>query len=274
MMPFDFANRGLVQKVSMLVLGIALFVSIAIGGAGDLLLKRVVANLVQAKLPSSVASLAQIVDRGDATVTPIMGADGNVIGVVMMGKNTGAGIIPASFAAPSKVQNVAAGGLSLDELSGLGATRRMLLLICVFVFAGVTLVGMKIACGFLDPLVQLTKEVDRLAKGDTTVKLSALDRIDEIGQIARSAATIQESLAELARLKAAQGVEPRGTVLLRIWEGFRARLGQARELMASEGRMLGSGVTMLLPRSSATSVWRGWKAWLSERPPPNCPTAA
>jgi hypothetical protein len=39
-MPFDLANCGLVQKMSMLVLGVALLVSIAIGGFGDLMLRR------------------------------------------------------------------------------------------------------------------------------------------------------------------------------------------------------------------------------------------
>src|ERR1700674_1858555 len=183
MMLFDFASRGLVQKGSILVLGIALFVSIAIGGVGDLLLQRLATNLVQAKLPSGVASLAQIVDRGDAALTPIMGTNGSVIGVVLMRKNTGAGFIPVSVVDPSSARNAAATVVTLDELSDLGAARKLLLVVCVLVFAAVALVGTKIARGFLDPLVQLTKEIDRLAKGDSIVKLSALDRIDEIGQI-------------------------------------------------------------------------------------------
>jgi hypothetical protein len=274
MMLSNFANRGLVQKVSMLVMGIALFVSIVIGGVGDLLLWRLATNLVQAKVPSGVASLVQIVDRGEAAVTSIMGADGSVVGVVIMSKNTGAAIIPASLVDPNPAQNVAATTVTVDQGSDPGAMRMLLFIVCVLVFAGVTFVGMKIAHGVLEPLVRLTKEVDLLAKGDTTVKFSALDRTDEIGQIARSAAMIQESLAELARLKAAHGVTQPGAVLVRIWDGLRSWYGKTKELMASEGRMLASGLSMLVPRSSAACFWQTRKAWLTKEPTPNLPIAA
>jgi hypothetical protein len=48
-MPFDLANCSLVQKMSMLVLGVALLVSIAIGGFGDLMLRPLASDLVQAR---------------------------------------------------------------------------------------------------------------------------------------------------------------------------------------------------------------------------------
>jgi hypothetical protein len=69
-MPFDLANCSLVQKMSMLVLGVALLVSIAIGGFGDLMLRPLASDLVQARLPGSVAALDRILDGAEATVSP------------------------------------------------------------------------------------------------------------------------------------------------------------------------------------------------------------
>jgi hypothetical protein len=264
---------SLVQKVSMLVMGIALFVSIVIGGVGDLLLRRLATNLVEARLPSGVASVARIVDRGEAAVTAIMGADGSVVGAVIMRKNTGAAIIPALLVDQSLPQNVAATAVTLEEGSGLGAMRWVLFIVCILVFAAVTLVGMKIARDLIEPLIRLTKELDLLAKGDTTVKFSALERTDEIGQIARSAATVQESLGELARFKAAHGVTQPGAAL-RIWDGVQSWYGRAKELMVSEGRIVANGLSMLVPRSTATRFWQTWKASLTKKTTPNLPIAA
>ena len=54
-MRFDLENCSLAQKMSMLILGVALCVAIAVAGIGDLLLRRLATDLIQAKSSGSIA---------------------------------------------------------------------------------------------------------------------------------------------------------------------------------------------------------------------------
>jgi methyl-accepting chemotaxis protein len=283
-MPFDLANCSLVQKMSMLVLGVALLVSIAIGGFGDLMLRRLASNLVSARLPSSVAALDRILDGAEATVSPVMGIGGQVVGVIVMRKDAGPAAIPASLSGQISIQTATGAIEGLNEGSTLQSVRGMLLVVGVIVFGAVAFIGMQIARGFLQPLDQLEKEVERVAKGDATVKLSALGRTDEIGQIARSVATVQESLAELARLKAehssavAQKSSAVATVCLNLWDGIRTEFRNAKVLLASEGRMIAKsfkgGAFRVSPGGVRDAAWRFWKGWLTGEPSPARSAAA
>ena len=96
-------------------------------------------------------------------------------------------------------------------------------------FAIVGFVGTRITRGLLEPLGQLEKDIDQLAKGNTQVRLHALSRTDEIGRIARSMAKIQESLVELARIKTQRFVSSHpGLVssLKDMWDGVKSRRAQ------------------------------------------------
>lgn len=62
-MQFDLSNRNLAQKISILVLGITLFASVAIGGVGEMVLHKVTDS--HAKQAASVASLDRLVGQGE-----------------------------------------------------------------------------------------------------------------------------------------------------------------------------------------------------------------
>jgi HAMP domain-containing protein len=143
------------------------------------------------------------------------------------------------------------------------------------VFGAVAFCGLQMTRVFFKPLGELEKEVDRLAKGDLDVKFSALNRSDEIGHIARSMATIQESLVELARLKAQRDAmllrkSAIVTVVRDLWDAVRAELRNVKDLLASEGRMIAGcfrrETTKGASSRSIESAWQSWKAWLTDEP--------
>jgi methyl-accepting chemotaxis protein len=59
------------------------------------------------------------------------------------------------------------------------------------------------------PIVQITEVLDRVAKGDDTVQISALGRKDEVGRIAASVQAFKLSSQEAARLQASALVQER-----------------------------------------------------------------
>jgi hypothetical protein len=103
-------------------------------------------------------------------------------------------------------------------------------------------------------------------------------------QIARSVATVQESLAELARLKAehgsavAQKSSAVATVCRNLWAGVRTEFRNAKVLLASEGRMIAKSFERVASRVSPGGVmdaaWRFWKGWLTGEPSPARSAAA
>ena len=121
------------------------------------------------------------------------------------------------------------------------------------VFAIVGFVGTRISRGLLEPLGQLEKDIDQLAQGNTKVRLHALSRTDEIGRIARSMAEIQESLVELARIKTQRFVSSHpGLVssLKDMWDGVKSAARNARELLSSDGSMVGKHIS------------KSWSNWI------------
>jgi methyl-accepting chemotaxis protein len=240
-MHFDLANRNLAQKVSILVLGITLFVSLAIGGVGELVLQSVSAK--QAKQAGSLAALDRLVNQGGAVLSPVMGSDGRVVGMMVMRTDAGPAVIPASYDGQGLVVRTAESTVvSAQPDYANGAGHVFLLLAGIAVFAVVALVGTRIARGLLEPLGQLEKEVDLLARGNTNVRISALSRTDEIGRIARSMARIQESLVELAKIKTQRlSVQSSNLVgnLKEMWSELKASLRTAKELLSSDSQMIG-----------------------------------
>jgi methyl-accepting chemotaxis protein len=249
-MLFDLSNRSLRHKISLLVLGITLVVSISIGGIGDLILQSFSSG--QSKHSSSVANLDRLVNQGGAVLSPVTGIDGTVVGMLVMRKDAGPAVMPASFDGQAVVIQAADSVVTSEPDYSLGAAHVLLLLAGIVVFAVVALVGTRIARGILEPLGQLEKEVDLLARGDTSVHISALSRSDEIGRIARSVARIQESLVELARLKTQRFLTEHVDLvknLKSMWSGFKNVVHNARELLTSDGQMVGEHI-----RTS----WRSW----------------
>jgi methyl-accepting chemotaxis protein len=249
-MHFDLSNKNLAQKISILVLGITLFASLAIGGVGEMVLQKVTNS--QARHAASVASLDRLVAQGGAMLSPVRAADGSIVGMLVMQQDAGAVVMPASFEGQGLMVQAAETVVAPAADYGVGAARTMLLLAGVVVFAVVGLVGTRISRGLLAPLGELEKDVARLANGDTTVHLHALSRTDEIGRIARSLAKIQVSLIEYAKMKTQRMLGGTTSVmenLKEMWGDLRSAAKNAREMLFSDGRT----VSETLSRS-----WNDW----------------
>ncbi|HEX7588314.1 MAG TPA: HAMP domain-containing protein, partial [Anaerolineae bacterium] len=73
-MLFNLSDRNLGHKVSLLVLGITLVVSLTISGVGELILRGVSAD--SSKRSDRIASLDRMVSQGNADLSPVTGIDG------------------------------------------------------------------------------------------------------------------------------------------------------------------------------------------------------
>lgn len=191
------------------MLGIALFVGVAIASVGDWTLRRVGTDLKQARL--SHINTAQI-SASDA-ITPVVRADGRVVGMlVVRGGADEATVIKASAgtAVPGKdIMFISAAAMSADEATApidqmrstlLGATAVIMVLAAMF--------GLIVARSVTDPLSRLTSDVKRLAKGDTNLKFVDTSRKDEIGEMSRALETVRESIIELGRNKSSASQSP------------------------------------------------------------------
>jgi hypothetical protein len=83
-MLFDLANRSLVQKMALLVIGSTLFASVAIGAVGDLMLRRVATDLIEAKLSSRAIScgLQQVGQAAGNVQAHLLSADARALSPV------------------------------------------------------------------------------------------------------------------------------------------------------------------------------------------------
>jgi methyl-accepting chemotaxis protein len=250
-MTFDLSNRNLAQKISILVLGITFFVTLAIGGVGERILHSVTAS--QAKQASNVASIDRLVGQGGAVLSPVRAADGRIVGMLVMQQDAGAAVMPASFDGQGLVVRAAETVVAPDADYALGAARVMLLLAGIAVFAVVALVGTRITRGLLAPLGELEKDVAKLASGETDVRIHALSRTDEIGRIARSIARIQVSLIELAKLKTQKVLDTHVNLvnnLKELWSDLKGAVRNAKEMLSSDSQTISQNLS------------RSWKEWL------------
>ncbi|EJW12683.1 histidine kinase, HAMP region domain protein [Rhodovulum sp. PH10] len=285
------SNGGLGQKLSMLVMGVALVVAVAIGGVGDVMLRRLASDLDRAQ-PQRLAALERLVNQGGATVTPVIGGDGRVVGMVVMQKDAGPAVIPASLVPQGSVQRAAVEVAPLAETGDtIASMRKNLLFASLLVLVVVGALGMQLAGGFVEPLGRLARAADRLASGETDVAITARERTDEIGRLARATATLQERMVELERLKAERATAPASTLgpvvgtyaemlasvgaaLGRATElpaRFGAHLARAGSLAASEGKLaagaVGRGIGKLASVGTVVTDWSSWKAWLTDETP-------
>jgi methyl-accepting chemotaxis protein len=194
----------LTEKITLLVLGIALFVGVAIASVGDWTLRQVGTDLKQARL--NHINTAQI--NATDSITPVVRADGAVVGMLVVrgGASDEATVIKASAGTPlpgKDVMFISAAQLSaadeivapIDQMRStlLGATAVIMVLAAMF--------GLVVARSVTDPLGRLTADVKRLAKGDTNLKFADTSRKDEIGEISRALETVRDSIVEMGRSK-------------------------------------------------------------------------
>jgi len=250
-MQFDLSNRSLAQKISILVLGITFVVALAIGSVSQVVLNKV--STEQAKQHASVASLDRLIGHGGATLSPVRAADGSIVGMLVMQQESGPVVMPASYEGQGLVVQAAETVTAPTANYALSAANTMLLLAGIVVFAVVGLIGTRISRGLLAPLGELEKDVEKLASGETNIRIHALSRSDEIGRIARSIAKIQESLIELAKLKTQRVVGGANSVLENLkemWGDLRSAARNAREMLFTDGKTI------------SETLSRSWSEWV------------
>jgi methyl-accepting chemotaxis protein len=127
------------------------------------------------------------------------------------------------------------------------------------------------------PILGLSAATNRLAEGDLSIAVPALDRKDEIGTMAKAIGVLKEKSAEAARLreeqerlKAAAAAERQAT-LRRLADGFEASVkrmvdamaGAASEMEASANAMSGTAAQANKETTSAAAAAEQTKANVS-----------
>jgi HAMP domain-containing protein len=263
-MVFDLANCSLVQKVALLVAGTTLFVSLTIGAISDLMLRHLAADSVQSKLSDRMVAY-----------DPRTG-----IGVGQAPRKTQAPLLLVDAKAASQVPSQAGAGIgerttdpsdALEDGAELGSMRKALLLLNLLAFAAAASIGIYAASSVLEPLRELERDADRLAKGDTSIEFRGLHRSDEIGHIAQSLAGVQQSLIEWSLFKAQRASVvpyPSGAVAAAargMWAAVSNELRNIKVLLVSEYNLVAAyfrgpegGNLSGRAASSAQEVWKTW----------------
>jgi len=86
-------------------------------------------------------------------------------------------------------------------------TDHLMILLTVFGFIGMAVIGSILARTIYHPLNAMTSTMGRLASGDTAALIPAQDRRDEVGAMARSVQIFKDGLLEAERLRAGQEEE-------------------------------------------------------------------
>ncbi len=260
-MPFDLANRSLVQKMALLVTGTTLFVTLAIAAISDLMLRQLAADLIQARLSeykpvyelrpgmahTSLKNQAPLLSAGDSVSLTLSQA-------------------VESVAEPSGAIQISEDGAEL------GALRRASLLLSLVVFGTVASIGTFATCSLLEPLKELETDADRLAKGDTSVQFRGMRRSDEIGNIAQSFAAVQQSVIELLKAqRATAGPPASGAVAAaaarEMWAAICNELRNIKDMLLAEYHVVAGRLQSQEgdrpARRAGSSAWDTWKAWLT-----------
>ncbi len=203
-MDSDQHNFRLHHKIAVTVLGVALFVAVAIGTMGDWMLRSLATDIAQAQPPTNLAVLQNMSGAGGSVIaSPVVTADGKQ-GILLTRMPVDPEPMPATFTVQvDPAEHIVLASQPGTDLLAIGPMRRNLLLTSIAVLAIGTLLGFAAARFFTQPLGQLVSDLDRLAKGDTTVRFNDSSRTDEIGDISRAAVVFRGSITELQALKAA-----------------------------------------------------------------------
>ncbi|EJW12181.1 histidine kinase, HAMP region domain protein [Rhodovulum sp. PH10] len=270
----------------MLVLGVAVFVAVAVGAIGDMMLQRVETDLTQARLPSGLASLDRLVDQGGATVSPVIGADGRVVGMVVMQKGAGPAVIPASLVPQGSVQRAAVPVEPATDATAIAEMRKTLMVASALVLLVVGFVGMQMARNFAEPLGRLATQVDKLAAGDTGIKIAAplRTRTDEVGRLARATMKLEDRIVELERLATRRGTTaPTASasgggmvtaIFREMWSGLAGLFGMAGEGRPAAKTSGGGRPAAKKSEAEASPYWDSFKSWLTDDRKPVRPRTA
>jgi methyl-accepting chemotaxis protein len=101
------------------------------------------------------------------------------------------------------------------------------------------------------PIQRITSEMGILAKGDTSVAISATERKDEIGQMAQAVQVFKTNAIEVERLKAEQieverrNAEKRKADMIRLANEFESAVGEIVQTVSSASTQLESSASKL-----------------------------
>jgi methyl-accepting chemotaxis protein len=101
------------------------------------------------------------------------------------------------------------------------------------------------------PIQRITTEMGVLAKGDTSVAISATERKDEIGQMAQAVGVFKTNAIEVERLKAEQveaerrSAEQRKADMIRLANEFETAVGEIIQTVSSASTQLESSASTL-----------------------------
>ncbi|NJO54906.1 MAG: HAMP domain-containing protein [Bacteroidales bacterium] len=246
------ANLRLTEKITLLVLGIALFVGVAIASVGDWTLRRVGTDLKQARL--NHINTAQISDAD--SVTPVVRADGRVVGILVVrgGASNEPTIINASHTAPAPkdVVFISASSMSAadDAVVPIEQMRSTLISTTAIVMLLAGVIGLVVARSVTAPFARLTADMKRLAKGDTNLKFTDASRQDEVGEMSRALEKVRDSIVEAGRSKQSYSQSPGlGLGLGQMFSGLRldsAALNSAVDSLSATAFDVGRGIIRIL----------------------------
>ncbi len=116
-----------------------------------------------------------------------------------------------------------------------------------------------IAGSIIRPVVKMTGTMQRLAEGDKTVSVPALDNRDEIGDMGRAVQVFKDNAIRVEQLQAEQGAAEkraeaqRRQALLSLADDFEAQIKHVVKAVASEASELQATATSLSSTSEAAS---------------------
>jgi methyl-accepting chemotaxis protein len=131
------------------------------------------------------------------------------------------------------------------------------------VIAAVALLSFGVALWFgrriTRPILSITEAARRLSDGDLSVKISGLDRRDEIGTLAQAIAVLKERSAEATRLGAEQdrvksaAAQERQAAMTKLADGFEASVKAVADGMASSANEMKSSANAVTAAASTAN---------------------
>lgn len=258
-MIFDFNNLRLTHRIAILSVGVALFAVAIMGAMGDWMLRRLATDLAHVRTPTNVAEVERLVG-GPVAASRVMTEDGREA-ILLVRMSDQPSPIPAVLKVSGAPQRIAVAAQGQEE-STVGAMRTKLFLTCIAVLALGALLGFVAARIFTQPLTRVVSDLERLAKGDTTVKLTETSRQDEIGDISRAAVAFRSAMTELQSLKSRSN----GRYSLPSGNGFvsamREQWETAKRLLSGEWATIANGFRSQGSGSiTNSSLWQSWHGW-------------
>ncbi len=128
--------------------------------------------------------------------------------------------------------------LTDDAYDALSEADNLLTLLIILLFGGMVLSGVVVwgtSRSIVNPIVAMTSAMQQLAGGDKTTVITATDKADEIGDMARAVLVFKDNMIENEKLQAAQEAEQKARVERagRVDEMISAFDGQVSDILGT-----------------------------------------